>query len=76
MDRRFVAYFTRLALGSAAAFATILALTVLVIVLAGPDGWVALVIVAIGLALAIGAMALISGALTRRYQGDPRSGRE
>lgn len=73
VDRAFVTYFVRLALGSAAAFVTLLALTALVIVLLEPEGWVALIVVALGLALAIGAMALVSRTLTRRYQGDPRS---
>ena len=72
VDRGFVTYFVRLALGAAAAFASMLALTALFIALLKPDGWAALVIVLVGLALAIGSMALVSRTLTRRYQ-DPRS---
>ena len=77
MDRAFVLYFVRVALGSAAAFAAVLALTVLVIVLADPGGVGALVIVLVGLVLAIGALALVSKTLTARLLGtgadDPES---
>ncbi|WP_024793080.1 hypothetical protein [Tomitella biformata] len=76
VDRGFVGYFVRLALSAAAAFASMLALAALVIVLVKPDGWVALGIVLVGVALAIGAMAFVSKWLTKRYLSDPQSERE
>ena len=74
MDRAFVLYFVRVALGGAAACAAVLALTVVVNVLADPGGAGALAIVLVGLALAIGALALVSKALTARLLGPSAGG--
>ncbi len=73
MERGFVGYFVRLAFGASAAFVAMLALTALVLLLAEPAGGAALAIVLVGLALAIGSMALVSKKLTARYLGDTHS---
>lgn len=71
MDRGFVLYFTRLAIGCALSFAAILGLTVLVIVLVEPDGVVALLIVLVGVASALCAVAVVSKRLTSRWLASP-----
>lgn len=74
MDRGFALYFVRLVLGCAAAFAAVLGLTVLVIALVEPSGLAALLIALVGVASALGSVAVVSKRLTSRWLANPGAG--